>query len=78
MKSKTKAGYVAAPPPTVTVKVFDDRPELPTRMRHVATFQRVSADWRARDIIEYFGIAEHLHVVRCGEGADQIIQQGRR
>lgn len=75
--ARKPAGYVPPAPATCTVHVTDERPEL-GRKRPVASFERVSGHWRAKDIIEYFGIAEHLHVVRVENGKTQVIQEGRR
>lgn len=61
-----------------TIDVFDDRPELGNPMRLVATFKNVPADWTGKHVLEYFGIAEHLHVVRREDRKPEVIQPGRR
>lgn len=77
MKRKTKAGYVKQVQNS-TVDVYDDRPELGNPMRLIASFKNVPADWTGKYIIEFYGIAEHLHVVRREDRKPEIIQHGRR
>lgn len=76
-KSKTEAGY-ETPLTHSKVKVYDDRPELGNQMKLVAQFDKVPSDWNKTKILEFFGIAEHLHVTRSEDRLEEVIQQGRR
>jgi hypothetical protein len=65
-----------------TIHVYDERPEiveLRGDKKHVATFQLVPESWTTKDVIERFGIAEHLTVYRSFDGGKwTVIQEGRR
>lgn len=70
------SGYDLQTAPT-TIQVWDKRPEVSVRM--LAEFPRTPGSWSIREIIERYGIAEHLTVLRIdGGGGAEEIQHGRR
>jgi len=59
-----------------TVIVSDRRPEV--RTKEVARFDNVPDIWTGKEIVQRFGIADHLHVVRETRFAGRsVVQQGR-
>lgn len=67
------------PQPVVldTIEVSDQRPEL--KPRHLAS-HKAPSDLTKKEVIERYGIAEHLHVVRVSgvDGSREVLQEGRR
>jgi hypothetical protein len=65
-----------------SIEIYDERPEIVERRGgpvHVATHGNVPENWSNRDIVERFGIGEHLSVYRSAPGeARRCIQEGRR
>ena len=69
--------------PNCTIQVTDERPEIVDarggQIKIVAQFPNVPENWETKDILQRFGIAEHLTVWRSYDGgARRMIQEGRR
>lgn len=64
--------------PNMVIRVADERPELERNPRDIARFPNVPENWTASEVVERFGIANHLTVYRSFNGGHEtIIQEGR-
>ncbi len=61
---------------TRTIEIFDTRPYIPGNPRHVATHQNVPQELTLREVLQRYGIGEHLTVYQSDDEGRRIVHHG--
>lgn len=61
---------------TRTIEVFDTRAYIPGNPRQIATHANVPQELTVREVLQRYGIGQHLTVYQTDEEGRRVVHQG--